>query len=165
MSKIKNVQFESVTRTTSNVASINLLTDLKAKLILDPSKLNLGKYGEQLAKTALVAKGHKIMAYNFKSPYGEIDLVSYKSGTIYLIEIKTTKPQKTIESQGSYQRTYAKWTKIQKQRLVKTFKYYFEPQIELNYQEVKILFIWFALNHQNRLKLMYTNSNVESDYD
>lgn len=165
MSKTKTQKTEQNIHLPHNVASINLLTDLKAKLILNPSKINLGKYGEQLAKSALVAKGHKIMAYNFKSPYGEIDLVSYKSGTIYLIEIKTTKPQNSNDSLGNYQRTYAKWTKKQKQRLVKTFKYYFEPQIELNYQEVKILFIWFALNHQNRLKLMYTNSNVESDYD
>jgi Holliday junction resolvase-like predicted endonuclease len=165
MSKLKNQQSKSVVKVAHNVAAINLLTDLKAKLILDPSKLNLGKYGEQLAKSALVAKGHKIMAYNFKSPFGEIDLVSYKSGTIYLIEIKTTKSNLENKASINYQKSYAKWTKKQKQRLVKTFKYYFEPQIELSYQEVKILFIWFALNHQNRLKLMYTNSNVESDYD
>lgn len=50
---------------------------------------SLGKFGEDYAHEILLKKGHKILARNFHSRYGEIDIISEKDGTIYFFEVKT----------------------------------------------------------------------------
>lgn len=54
------------------------------------NKINLGKFGENLAKDFLIKNNYKIMAQNFKaSRLGEIDIVAEKNNVWHFIEVKT----------------------------------------------------------------------------
>jgi len=54
-------------------------------------KLNLqtGKIGEQIAKKYLLEKGYKIIEQNYKTKYGEIDLVCQKKKELVIVEVRT----------------------------------------------------------------------------
>lgn len=56
-------------------------------------KLNLGRWGENLAVSFLQAKGYHILARNVRTPFGEIDIIARQAGfetdTIIFIEVKT----------------------------------------------------------------------------
>ncbi len=52
-------------------------------------KQELGKWGEQVANQFLVNQGIKILAMNFRSRYGEIDLIGYDGSSLIFFEVKT----------------------------------------------------------------------------
>ena len=74
---------------------------------------SLGKFGEDYAYEALLKKGHKILARNFHSRYGEIDIISEKDGTLYFFEVKTRRTTSLNYPEESI--TYRK-----KQRMLQT---------------------------------------------
>ena len=52
--------------------------------------MNLGSYGENLARKFLEKKGFKLIEKNFKTPrWGEIDLVMRDGETLVFVEVKT----------------------------------------------------------------------------
>jgi putative endonuclease len=55
---------------------------------IDESKTNIGKSGEAIAKKYLLEKGHEILEKNFKTKYGEIDLITQYKNIIYVYEVK-----------------------------------------------------------------------------
>ena len=55
---------------------------------MDDRKL-LGKIGEDLAVSMLYAEGYMILTRNFRSRFGEIDIICEKDGTVYFVEVKT----------------------------------------------------------------------------
>jgi len=74
---------------------------------------SLGKFGENYACEVIAKKGHKILARNFHSRHGEIDIISEKEGTIYFFEVKTRRTSSLNYPEESI--TYQK-----KQRMLKT---------------------------------------------
>ena len=57
-------------------------------------KKDKGKFGEKLAKGFLTEKGYKIIKENFRTKFGEIDLIAEKDNQIIFIEVKyRTNPQ------------------------------------------------------------------------
>ncbi len=51
----------------------------------------IGKYGEKIAISYLLNKGHQIISTNFHSKYGEIDIISKYQDCIYIYEVKLRK--------------------------------------------------------------------------
>lgn len=51
-------------------------------------KIELGRKGEQLAKEYLEKLGYKVLAENYRCPYGEIDLIAQKQNAITFVEVK-----------------------------------------------------------------------------
>lgn len=51
--------------------------------------MELGKKGELLAKGYLEKKGYIILEENFRTRFGEIDLIATQDGEIVFIEVKT----------------------------------------------------------------------------
>jgi putative transposase len=51
----------------------------------------LGATGEDLAAAALKKRGYKILARNYLTPLGEIDLIAKQAKTLVIIEVKTRK--------------------------------------------------------------------------
>jgi putative endonuclease len=51
--------------------------------------VSLGKKGEEKAAVFLEKKGLQILAKNFRSPFGEIDLVCKEKNQIVFVEVKT----------------------------------------------------------------------------
>ena len=47
-----------------------------------------GRKGEQLAADFLLKKGYKILQKNFRTRFGEIDLIAEKDSTIRIIEVR-----------------------------------------------------------------------------
>lgn len=48
-----------------------------------------GRLGEDIASKFLVQKGYKIITRNFKSRFGEIDLIAIKANVLVFVEVKT----------------------------------------------------------------------------
>lgn len=50
---------------------------------------NLGRIGEDIACSYLIHKGYFVIERNFRSKYGEIDIICRHKRTIIFIEVKT----------------------------------------------------------------------------
>ena len=77
----------------------------------------LGKLGEDLAAAMLYAEGFSILDRNFRSRYGEIDIVCRKSGVIWFTEVKT----RTCEAFGEPEEAV---NGLKQYRMRKTAEYY-----------------------------------------
>jgi putative endonuclease len=53
------------------------------------SKKSLGAIGEKRASSFLKKNGFKILKKNFKTSFGEIDIIAMKKEVIHFIEVKT----------------------------------------------------------------------------
>lgn len=53
------------------------------------ARKRLGDAGERLAATWLEARGYRILAYQWRCPYGELDLVAEQGDEIVFVEVKT----------------------------------------------------------------------------
>ena len=52
-------------------------------------KKNIGSWGENVAEEYLIRSGYQILRKNYRTPYGEIDLIARKETTIIFVEVKT----------------------------------------------------------------------------
>lgn len=52
-------------------------------------KQKIGKLGEDIAVKYLENKGFSVIERNYRKKYGEIDIISKKSGAIHFIEVKS----------------------------------------------------------------------------
>ena len=48
-----------------------------------------GAIGERIARTFLKKKGYRLVASNYRTPLGEIDLIARKGNALVFVEIKT----------------------------------------------------------------------------
>ena len=55
----------------------------------DVHKKVLGKKGEKLAAAYLKGLGYKILKKNYKTPFGEADIIAQDKGEIVFVEVKT----------------------------------------------------------------------------
>jgi len=53
------------------------------------SNLTTGKLGEKIAEDYLKKKGYKIIERNFKTKYGEIDLICEKNKKLVVVEVRS----------------------------------------------------------------------------
>jgi putative endonuclease len=49
----------------------------------------LGRYGEKLAVEHLLARGFSLLARNYRTRRGEIDLIAFDGRTLIFVEVKT----------------------------------------------------------------------------
>jgi len=52
-------------------------------------KLEVGKTGEEIATKFLKSRGFQILARNFRTNFGELDIVAQKENKISFVEVKT----------------------------------------------------------------------------
>ena len=55
----------------------------------DIGRKEAGQVGEKIAADYLKKKGYLILQMNFRKPWGEIDIIAEKAGTIRFVEVKT----------------------------------------------------------------------------
>ena len=68
-----------------------------------------GNLGESLAVEFLENKGHEILARQYKTIYGEVDIVSHANKTLHFVEVKTVNIPKNGVFKGKVSReTYIK---------------------------------------------------------
>ncbi|UCG78530.1 MAG: YraN family protein [Nitrospirota bacterium] len=51
--------------------------------------MSIGKWGEDIAVSFLKKKGYKITERNYRSSFGEIDIIALHKGKLIFIEVKT----------------------------------------------------------------------------
>jgi len=56
-----------------------------------PDKQRTGSLGEKLAADFLARRGYRILVRNYRTPFGEIDLVAGKGTETVFIEVRTRK--------------------------------------------------------------------------
>lgn len=49
----------------------------------------MGRLGEKLAADYLIQKGYKVLARNYYTRYGEVDIICKKDDILVLVEVKT----------------------------------------------------------------------------
>lgn len=76
-----------------------------------------GVLGENIAANYLQQQGYIIRTRNFKSRFGEVDIIAEKDGFLCFTEVKTRGP-------GSYGRPMEAVTYQKQQRILKTAQYY-----------------------------------------
>ncbi|MEN9880832.1 MAG: hypothetical protein RLZZ308_15 [Candidatus Parcubacteria bacterium] len=84
----------------------------------------LGKKGELVAKTFLMKLGFNFVEANYRTKYGEIDLIFKNNNLLHFVEVKTIqvhdcKNIKDLRIRPEDNLTYSKWSK-----LVKTVEIY-----------------------------------------
>ena len=57
-------------------------------------KKSLGDWGENKAAEFLKQKGYQILCQNYRTPFGEIDIIALKKEILFFIEVKTRHNQK-----------------------------------------------------------------------
>jgi len=53
------------------------------------TRKSVGNWGEKIAAEKLRNNGYDILEQNFRTPYGELDLVARKENTVIFVEVKT----------------------------------------------------------------------------
>lgn len=76
-------------------------------------KMDTGMFGEQYACEYLKTKGYRILARNYHSRYGEIDVIASNDRYLVFAEVKTRSP-------GAIAQPQAAVTKSKQQKLIKT---------------------------------------------
>ncbi len=51
--------------------------------------IELGRWGETIAAAFLSERGYEILARNWRSPHGEVDIIARKHGRVIFAEVKT----------------------------------------------------------------------------
>ena len=58
-------------------------------MVKSSPKQNLGRWGEEVAARYLEERGYRLIARNYRTPYGEIDLIFEQDATVVFVEVKT----------------------------------------------------------------------------
>ena len=53
------------------------------------ARILTGQIGEEIARIYLVLRGYRMLVRNFRSPYGEIDLIAMHRGDLVFLEVRT----------------------------------------------------------------------------
>ena len=85
-----------------------------------PIKKSLGRKGEKLAEKHLKSKGYKILSRNFRSHFGEIDIIAVKRNKLVFFEVKTRWSRKFGSPESAI-------TPLKIKRMIKT-AYYFHQK-------------------------------------
>jgi|UniRef100_A0A7C5YUL2 putative endonuclease len=99
----------------------------------------IGGCGEQIARHTLLKKGYKILKANYRTPYGEIDVIARKGNLIVFVEVKTRRSERFGLGEESI-------TLMKKKHIIKAAQYwilenYIPPQIRFD----------IIIVHQNNL--------------
>jgi len=67
----------------------------------DSKHLKLGRRGERYAAWALRWRGYRLLARNYRTKFGEIDIVARHGGTLVFVEVKTRRSTNFIAAEDS----------------------------------------------------------------
>jgi putative endonuclease len=91
-----------------------------------PSPQALGRWRENQAATYLEGRGYMFLERNFRTPYGEIDLVVCKQDTVVFVEVKT-------RSSDSYGMPEEAITPTKAAHLLDAVRFYIEDHPTMEY--------------------------------
>ena len=65
------------------------------------SRIQTGKKGEEIAVRYLQSKGYRIIERNYRSRWGEIDIVAKDGGTVVFVEVKCRRSESFGDPQSA----------------------------------------------------------------
>jgi putative endonuclease len=89
-----------------------------------------GRAGERCAAEALEKAGMRILASNFRSPAGEVDLIAQDRDTIVFIEVKTWDSQRIADLEYGINRK-------KQRRIIETAKYFLAGHRKYNEMAIR----------------------------
>ena len=120
-------------------------------------KNSVGATGETIASAYLKKKGYKIIETNFRTPLGELDLVTRFKSIIVFVEVKT-------RSSYYFGPPYLSVTNIKQRHVIKSALFYLKSHnlIDANW---RIDIVSINLNYDSKLeKIEIFENAVEDDY-
>ncbi len=78
---------------------------------------SIGKYGEKLAERHLFSKGFRILRRNYRTPFGEIDIVSTYGKYLVFLEVKTRISEK-------FGTPFSSITRTKQKHIIRNCQYY-----------------------------------------
>jgi putative endonuclease len=104
---------------------------------------NIGNIGEKLTEEYLIKESYVILERNYRSKYGEIDIIALKNDKIFFFEVKTRKSL-------NYGLPVEAYTRTKQDRIIKTALIY------INNMKIKKSFqfnlVSIVLNDTNNIK-------------
>jgi len=110
----------------------------------------IGKVGEIIAENFLLQEGFKILCKNYRTRYGEIDIICKKNYGLYFFEVKSRINDDLVKPFESV-------NKKKIERIIKTAYYFLRENngyIDNNEINVKIISITFGDNLSTAISLM-----------
>ena len=115
-----------------------------------------GDAGEKIASAYLRKMGYRIYESNFRTPFGEIDIVAKHKGIMVFVEVKS----RTTSSFGP---PYLSVTKIKQTHIVKNALFYLARRRIVNaYWRIDIVSI--KLNYDRKLESIELIENAVEDW-
>jgi len=107
----------------------------------------IGKLGEQYAEKFLISQNYKILERNFRSKFGEIDLIAfdYSKKEIAFVEVKTRTGTFFGEPEDAV-------TRLKERKIIKTALYFLNSATKKESLSWRVDVIAVKLNRQNKLK-------------
>jgi len=110
-----------------------------------------GKKGEEQAAAALEASGMEIIAKNFRSKYGEIDIVALSGDTLVFVEVKAWSTFGIEDLQYGID--------MRKQRkIIKTAKYFLSENRKYNRMSIRFDVVFVRNNSVTHLASAFNES-------
>ncbi|WP_028973592.1 YraN family protein [Spirochaeta cellobiosiphila] len=94
----------------------------------------IGQWGEEIASKWLVSKGCKIIKRNFRSPYGEVDIIVSDGDEIVFVEVKTWNTLTEYDLEFSISKT-------KRDRIIKTAKFFLVKYNQEPWVRFDVIFI------------------------
>lgn len=85
------------------------------------TRKHTGAFGEKVAGKYLSSKGYKVIERNFRTPFGEIDLIAERDGCVVFLEVKT-------RISGRFGPPLGAITAEKKKRIIKNCQYYLKAK-------------------------------------
>jgi putative endonuclease len=103
----------------------------------------IGKWGEEAAAEFLVQRGYVIIAQNFRTPYGEIDIVARQGDITIFLEVKT----RTSNTMGLPE---ASITSRKRQHMISAAEYY-AAESEIDHWQIDVVSIEGKLGSEPKI--------------
>lgn len=108
-------------------------------------RLKIGKKGEEYARKFLVAKGCKILGENFRSRFGEVDIIAIEDDTIIFVEVKTRTSNRFGEGEEAVNAEKIK-------KILKTALHFLSETSQTHLNNLRMDLIAVRLNGRHELK-------------
>lgn len=119
----------------------------------------IGKLGEECAEKFLISQNYKILAKNFRSKFGEVDLIAfdYSRNEIAFVEVKTRTGISFGEPEDAV-------TRLKERKIIKTALYFLNSATRKASLSWRVDVIAVKLNKQNKLKEITHFKNISLSY-
>lgn len=110
------------------------------------NKKSKGDYGEDLAVNFLRKKGYKILERNFRTRFGEIDIVCEYRGEIVIVEVRA--------KSGAYFGSPEESITEQKKNKLKMMAHFFEQEKKIFYKNIRVDGVFIEFGEKNKIRHM-----------